>query len=139
MYEYTREVFYYETDGMRVVHHANYIRWMEEARTAYFAAIGMPYEITESRGVMGPVLSVNARFKHSSRFGERFTVITRMTKYTGAKFTMKYEVINESGELLCEAESLHGFINNDYRPVSLARALPDLHVKMMNSVESDGK
>ncbi len=135
MYEY----FYYETDGMRVVHHANYIRWMEEARTAYFAAIGMPYEVTESRGVMGPVLSFSARFRRSSRFGERFTVKTRMTRYTGAKFTMKYEAVNEAGELLCAAESQHGFINREYRPVSLARALPDLHVKMMSNVEADGE
>ena len=32
MYEYTRPVYYYETDKMGVVHHSNYVRWLEEAR-----------------------------------------------------------------------------------------------------------
>jgi acyl-CoA thioester hydrolase len=136
MYEYGREVYYYETDGMRVVHHSNYIRWLEEARTAYFASIGLPYEVTESLGVMGPVLSVSARFRRPARFGESFTVRLRMNKYTGAKFTMLYEVLNGDGVLLCEAESSHGFLNNEYRPVSLARALPDLHKIMLRNVEN---
>mgnify|MGYP004616350157 CR=1 FL=1 len=32
---YERCVHYYETDQMGIVHHSNYIRWFEEARTAY--------------------------------------------------------------------------------------------------------
>ena len=32
MYNYERQVKYYETDKMGVVHHSNYIRWFEEAR-----------------------------------------------------------------------------------------------------------
>lgn len=32
MRPYVRPVHYYETDMMGVVHHANYIHWMEEAR-----------------------------------------------------------------------------------------------------------
>jgi acyl-CoA thioester hydrolase len=137
MFEYSREVFYYETDSMKVVHHSNYIRWFEEARSAYFAEIGMPYHITESLGVMAPVVSVNLRFKRPARFGERFTVRTRMTKYTGAKFIMEYTAINGEGELLCEGESVHGFLNSDYRVVSLAKALPELHEKMKRNVEVD--
>lgn len=31
--DYVRKVQYYETDRMGIVHHSNYIRWMEEART----------------------------------------------------------------------------------------------------------
>lgn len=32
MQDYTHQVHYYETDKMGVTHHANYIKWMEEAR-----------------------------------------------------------------------------------------------------------
>ena len=32
MYTYRRRVHYYENDGMQVVHHANYVHWLEEAR-----------------------------------------------------------------------------------------------------------
>ena len=33
-FSYQHRIQYYETDGMRIVHHSNYIRWMEEARIA---------------------------------------------------------------------------------------------------------
>jgi acyl-CoA thioester hydrolase len=135
MTEYTREVFYYETDCMRVAHHSNYVRWLEEARLYFFAQAGMPYEVTESRGVLAPVTSVSLRFLRSARFGESFTVRTRMTRYTGAKFSMAYTVVGGGGETLCEGESTHGFVGADFCPVSLKRALPDLHEKMKSTVE----
>ena len=42
---YTRPIQYYETDRMGVVHHSNYIRWMEEARVAYLAQLGWNIEM----------------------------------------------------------------------------------------------
>ena len=40
MEAYQHTVQYYETDKMGIVHHSNYIRWMEEARVAYLAQLG---------------------------------------------------------------------------------------------------
>ena len=36
---YRHKVQYYETDKMGFTHHANYIKWMEEARVDYLARI----------------------------------------------------------------------------------------------------
>ena len=46
--DYVRKVQYYETDRMGIVHHSNYIRWMEEARTDVLEQIGLPYDKIES-------------------------------------------------------------------------------------------
>ena len=40
MRPYIRSVQYYETDMMGVVHHANYIHWMEEARISVTVSVG---------------------------------------------------------------------------------------------------
>ena len=40
---YEHKVQYYETDQMGCVHHSNYIRWFEEARTAYLEQLDMGY------------------------------------------------------------------------------------------------
>ncbi|MDO4174604.1 MAG: acyl-CoA thioesterase, partial [Eubacteriales bacterium] len=40
IYSYNHRIQYYETDGMRIVHHSNYIRWMEEARIAFMEEAG---------------------------------------------------------------------------------------------------
>ena len=38
---YAHKVQYYETDAMQIVHHSNYIRWMEEARLEYLSHVGV--------------------------------------------------------------------------------------------------
>ena len=136
MYEYSREVFYYETDKMAVVHHSNFIRWLEEARTKFFDDAGMPYEKTEELGVLSPVTGMSFQFKHFARFGDRFTVRLRMTKYTGVRFVISFVIVNQDGELLMEGESRHAFVSaGTYRPVPLQKALPRIHERMKLYVE----
>ena len=42
---FERTINYYELDGMNVVHHSNYIRYMEEARIYLLDKIGLPYKL----------------------------------------------------------------------------------------------
>ena len=136
MYEYTRPVHYYETDKMGVVHHSNYIRWLEEARTFYFNDANLAYYETESYGVMSPVTDVNMKFKHFIRYGDNFTVRLELVKYTGVRFRVAYSVFNQKGEMILEAESGHAFVGADLKPVSLARAIPHRHELMQKLMQS---
>ena len=43
MVPYDHKVQYYETDGMGIVHHSNYIRWFEEARVDLLEQLGFGY------------------------------------------------------------------------------------------------
>ena len=49
---YIREPFYYETDQMGIIHHSNYIRWLEESRVALLDYLGFSYKKIEE---LGPV------------------------------------------------------------------------------------
>ena len=137
MYEYTRPVHYYETDKMGVVHHSNYVRWLEEARTFYFNDTNLAYFETESYGVMSPVTDVSMKFKRFIKYGDSFTVRLEMIKYTGVRFRIAYTVVDQNGTLLLEAESGHAFIDADLKPVSLARAIPDRHEQMQKLLRGD--
>ena len=44
---YEIKVNYYELDGMQIVHHSNYIRFLEESRIFYLEKIGLPYSYIE--------------------------------------------------------------------------------------------
>ena len=61
---FERKINYYETDKMGIVHHSNYIRFLEEARCKMLEQFEMPYSSFESNGIMIPVLGVNCSFKH---------------------------------------------------------------------------
>ena len=65
MRNYTRKVYYYETDRMGIVHHSNYIRWFEESRIYFLEKAGFPYEKMEETGVMIPVLSAACEYKNA--------------------------------------------------------------------------
>ena len=136
MYEYSRPVHYYETDKMGVVHHSNYLRWLEEARTFYFNDVDLAYIETESYGVVSPVTDVSMKFKHFAAYGDTFTVRLELTKYTGVRFRMVYTVVNQNGDVLLEAESGHAFLGANMKPVSLARAIPRRHELMQKLCEA---
>ena len=58
---YCRKVQFYETDAMGIVHHANYIHWMEEARVDYMEQMGYTYEMTTSSGIDLAVTGVDCQ------------------------------------------------------------------------------
>ena len=60
---FQRKINYYETDRMGVVHHSNYIRYLEEARCYFLENIGIPFEVLEENGITIPVLGVNCTYK----------------------------------------------------------------------------
>ena len=100
------KVQYYETDQMGIVHHSNYIRWFEEARTDLMDQIGFGYEEMEEQGILSPVLSVEADYLRMVHFGDTVTIETHIQSYNGIKLTVAYEVIDDkTGMVHCRGTS----------------------------------
>lgn len=123
---YYHNAKYYETDQMAIVHHSNYIRWFEEARIDWLEQVGIPYDAMEARGIIIPVIGVNAEYRTMTRFKETVRIESRLESYNGVRFAVSYRVYNnETGELRCTGTSSHCFINRDYKPIVLKKAAPD--------------
>lgn len=131
MYSYLHKVQYYETDQMRVVHHSNYIRWLEEARLAYLHSAGIDYADMERRGILSPVLSVSCQYRSMTRFGETVRVEAALTEAGSVRYRLTYRIVDsESGAVRAEGESSHCFVSPEGRVLSLKRADPALLAKM---------
>lgn len=129
---YERKINYYETDAMQIVHHSNYIRYMEESRTYSLAKVGLPYSKMEEEGVLIPVLGVNCQYKHPARYEDVILVDVKVKEYTGLKIIMEYEITNkETGELILTGETKHCFTDANLKPISLKKARPDMHEMMI--------
>lgn len=87
------KICYHETDAMKCVHHSNYIRWFEEARTEFLEQIGLPYTQIEQDGYVSPILSVNCEYKDMTHYGEEAYILAKLEAFTGITFTITYEVI----------------------------------------------
>jgi len=106
--EISFHVRYAETDAMGVVHHAAYIIWFEEGRSAFMRACGLPYSEVERRGYWFTVAEVHARFHAPARYDERVLVRTRIAELRSRGLTFAYEVRRASDEaLLVTGETRH--------------------------------
>lgn len=84
-----RKINYYETDKMGIVHHSNYIRYLEEARIRWMEEIGIPFEVLEENGITIPVLGVECEYKHHVSFGDTILIKVFVKEYNGVRMTVR--------------------------------------------------
>lgn len=132
---YEHRVQYYETDKMKCVHHSNYIRWFEEARTYFLDDVGYGYFKMEENGILSPVLRVESNYKSMVHFGDVVDIEVTVGSYSGSRIEFVYNIYDrETGVLRNEGKTFHCFINESGRPVSLRKHLPELHKIMEDFV-----
>lgn len=125
---YQRKINYYETDRMQIVHHSNYIRFLEEARIYVLDKMGLPYHKMEEEGIMIPVLGVNCTYKNPCRFDDIIEINVKIKEYTGVKLIMEYTIMNKTtNKLALVGETKHCFTNNDMKPISLKKVNHQMH------------
>ena len=126
--DYKHKVHYYETDKMGVVHHSNYIKWMEEARIDFMDKLGFGYKCLEEIGIISPVTGVECHFKKPSGFDDIIDIQVSIKLYNGIKMSIGYTMINSvTGDIIAEGESSHCFINNKGKLVNLKKECPELN------------
>ena len=134
--ELERKINYYETDRMGIVHHSNYIRYMEEARCKWLENIGMPFELLEENGITIPVLAVSCEYKYHVTFGDTVIIRPYVKEYNGVRMTVGYEFKDKkTGKLVLTGETKHCFTNRELKPVSLKKHNPEFNDKFQSLLE----
>lgn len=132
---YERKTNYYETDQMAVIHHSNYIRYMEEARIDYLEQMGLPYKAIEEQGILIPVLSISCEYRSSVRYGDTVSISVFTTRFNGIKLELAYEIRDKkSNELRAKGTSSHCFLNKSFQPIRLKKTHPKLYEDLMKSL-----
>ena len=108
---YERGVYYYETDKMGIMHHSNYIRIFEETRIFFLEQGGLPFPEIEKRGILMPVVSVECSYHNPLRFGDRFTVDLKITKFSGVRLFVPDKTMQEVNieKVYCRYFHKHSF------------------------------
>lgn len=127
-FTYNREINYYETDKMGIVHHSNYIRFLEEARCKWLKEIGIPMEKLEELGYTIPTLEVNCQYKNHVTSGDLISIRPIITEYNGVRMTVSYEVKeNKTGKEVIKAWTKHCFTNKELRPINMKKNNSEIH------------
>lgn len=129
-FTYERRINYYETDKMGIVHHSNYIRFLEEARCAFLDYIGIPYKSIEDTGLMIPVLGVNCKFKHHVTFDDVILIKVSVKDFNGVRLIISYEVTDKNtSDLVLTGETTHCFTDDKLKPVNIKKHYPEIFEK----------
>lgn len=109
-------VYYEDTDSGGVVYYANYLRYMERARTELLRSIGFEQDqLIEEQGVLFAVRNASIEYRKPARFNDELNVITSISALGKASISFRQsvyrqlpqaEVIGDSpaADLLSEAE-----------------------------------
>ena len=125
---FSRKVCYYETDKMGIVHHSNYIRWLEEARVHLIEQAGLPFEKVEAQGIMTPVLSAECEYRLPFKFGDEFFIKAVIDDFgKGVKFSVVYEITDREGTVHATGKTTHCFVDMNMRPVRIQKTHPDIY------------
>ena len=92
--ETTFHVRYAETDKMGVVHHAAYLVWFEEGRSAFIRDRGWSYAEIEDSGYSLAASELKARYLRAARYDQRVTVRTWITGRRSRAVTFACEVLD---------------------------------------------
>ncbi len=113
--DFPMRVWYVDTDQMGIVHHSNYARYYEAARSDLMRSFGVSYAEMESRGVIMPVLEVHSKYLESAHFDEMITVRVILREIPRARISFDFEIYNEEKHLLNTGTVVLGFLHSESR------------------------
>ena len=106
-FQWQVRVYYEDTDSAGVVYYANYLRFMERARTEWVRMLGFEQDaLIRDEGVLFAVTSASLKYLRPARFNDQLAVSVRLVERRRA--TLRFEqVVSRLGDAcgpLCSAQ-----------------------------------
>ena len=113
------KVYYEDTDAGGVVYYANYLKYLERARTEALAKIGLSnLQIKEKFGALIIVKSCNIEYKKSAHLEDQLSIRSFVKSVTKTSFFMNQLITNDEIPIV-EAQVHLVFINEKGKPVKV--------------------
>jgi acyl-CoA thioester hydrolase len=113
------KVYYEDTDSGGVVYYANYLKFLERARTEALFSIGFSNKkIEQEFGSLIIVKSCNIEYKKSAYLENELTIRSFVKSITKTSFFMS-QIITKDDEEIVEAKTHLVFINRNGKPVKI--------------------
>ena len=113
------KVYYEDTDSGGVVYYANYLKFLERARTEALFLIGFSNnKIYQEFKSLIIVKSCNIEYKKSAYLEDELTIRSFVKSITKTSFFMS-QIITKNNELIVEAQIHLVFVNKDGKPIKI--------------------
>ena len=122
-FQHPVRVYWEDTDAGGVVYHAQYLAFMERARSEWMRALGFGQEALREANLCFVVRSMAVDFRLPARLDDGLSVSVRLAQCRGASLVIAQEV-RRDGELLVGAQVRVAAVSADrFRPVPIPEAV----------------
>jgi acyl-CoA thioester hydrolase len=113
-------VYWEDTDAGGVVYYANYLKFLERARSEWLRALGIGQtELARDDGLVFVVRHFAADFLRPARFDDLLVVRSRLMELGGASLTLEQEVVRDAAILLTARVRVACVRTGDFRPARI--------------------
>lgn len=124
-------VYFEDTDLSGVVYHANYLRFMERARSDMLARVGIDQRGSfDSGDGVYAVADLHIRYRAPARLDDALVVVSRCTGVGAATATIHQRVMR-GDEVLTEATVTAAFLTRSGRPQRQPKVWVEMFTKLM--------
>ena len=124
-------IYYHDTDCGGVVYYANYLKYLEEARSEYFESRGLIIKDLRSEGIGFVVARQEIDYKSPAFYGDTLEVKTCVTDASLTRVNFEYDIVNQAGKLIANAKTVLVFVDKTLKP----KRIPEEVLKKL----SDGR
>ena len=122
---HTVKVYYEDTDAGGIVYYANYLKYLERARTEALATIGLSnLQIKEKFEAFIIVKSCNIEFKKSAYLEDNLNIRSFIKSVTKTSFVMN-QFVSKDNNIIVEAQVHLVFVNDKSKPVKVPQIIFD--------------
>ena len=117
------KIYYEDTDSGGVVYYANYLKFLERARSEIIYTLGLTNKkLLNDYNTLIIVKSCNIKYKKPAKFEDVLTINSRLILISKVSFTME-QIIKRDNETISDAEVGLVTVNNQGKPVKIPEVL----------------
>jgi len=117
------KVYYEDTDSGGVVYYANYLKFLERARSEFIYSIGLSNKkLLNEFDTLIIVKSCNIEYKKSAKLEDELEIFSSIKSYTKTSFIME-QIVKRRDEIIAVAEVALVTINKNGKPVKIPNIL----------------
>ena len=125
-FKHNIKIYYEDTDSGGVVYYANYLKYLERARSEAIYSLGLSNSILQKDyGTLIIVKSCNIKYKKPAKFEDELKVMSSVISKTRTSFSM-LQIIKRQEETISEAEVQLVTVNKDGKPIKIPEILEKL-------------
>ncbi len=129
MYKFKSKVYYEDTDAGGVVYYANYLKFIERARTNLIQELGFSLQsLSEQYDCHFVVKNINCNYIQSAKLEDELTIETKFLNIKNASFELEQNIF-KNGKLIFNSKVIMVNINSSGRPLKIPQSLLSVIIK----------